>query len=124
VCDNKDFEPVVRKAHRIKPITLGIGDKGFDDEDNHRLLREELGAMSIIPSARPSGWENSSTSPARSRRKNHSAFVARVAIIQAGTVTWSRLVGAVTIQAACRGDSNNPGSPKTRNLTIILRMPF
>jgi hypothetical protein len=47
--DNRDFRPVVMKAHRIKPIRLGIGDKGFDDEDNHVLLREELGAMSIIP---------------------------------------------------------------------------
>ena len=25
--DNRDFEPVVRRAHAIKPIKLGIGDK-------------------------------------------------------------------------------------------------
>ena len=50
--DNRDFRPVVMKAHRIKPIRLGIGDKGFDDEDNHELLRDELGAMSIIPARR------------------------------------------------------------------------
>ena len=47
--DNRDFEPVVRRAHRIKPIGLGIGDKGFDAEKNHELLRDELHAMSIIP---------------------------------------------------------------------------
>ena len=47
--DNVDFEPVVRRAHRVKPIRLGIGDKGYDAERNHELLREELHAMSIIP---------------------------------------------------------------------------
>ena len=47
--DNRDFEPVVRKAQAVKPIKIGIGDKGYDDEDNHELLRDELGAMSIIP---------------------------------------------------------------------------
>jgi hypothetical protein len=48
--DNKDFEPVVRRrAHAIKPIKVGIGDKGFDAEKNHELLRDELHAMSIIP---------------------------------------------------------------------------
>ena len=47
--DNVDFEPVVRRAHRIKPIRLGIGDKGYDAERNHELLREELHAESIIP---------------------------------------------------------------------------
>ena len=35
--DNRDFEPVVRKAHAVKPIRIGIGDKGYDDEDNHEL---------------------------------------------------------------------------------------
>src|ERR1700686_224212 len=47
--DNVDFGPVVRRAHRIKRIKLGIGDKGYDAEKNHELLRDELHAMSIIP---------------------------------------------------------------------------
>jgi DDE family transposase len=47
--DNRDFEPVVRKGHSVKPIRVGIGDMGYDNEDNHALLRDELGAMSIIP---------------------------------------------------------------------------
>jgi hypothetical protein len=47
--DGRDFKPVVKKAHAIKPIKVGIGDKGYDDEKNHEYLRDELGAMSIIP---------------------------------------------------------------------------
>jgi hypothetical protein len=47
--DNRDFKLVVRKAHSIKPIKVGIGDKGYDDEKNHVFLREELHADSIIP---------------------------------------------------------------------------
>jgi hypothetical protein len=47
--DNVDFEPVVRRAHSIRPIKVGIGDKGYDAEKNHELLREELHALSIIP---------------------------------------------------------------------------
>ena len=47
--DNKDFRPVVKRAHRVKRIKVGIGDKGFDSEKNHELLRDELHAMSIIP---------------------------------------------------------------------------
>ena len=39
---------MVRKGHSVKPIKVGIGDKGYDDEGNHELLRDELGAMSII----------------------------------------------------------------------------
>jgi len=38
--DGRDFEPVVRKVHAIKPIKVGIGDKGYDDEKNHEFLRE------------------------------------------------------------------------------------
>ena len=48
--DTIDFPPVVRKAHSVRPIGVGIGDKGYDSERNHRLLREELHAMSVIPS--------------------------------------------------------------------------
>jgi len=47
--DNRDFGPVVRKAHSFKPIRIGIGDKGYDAEKNHELLRDELHAQSIIP---------------------------------------------------------------------------
>jgi len=47
--DNRDFRPVVKKAHAIKPIKVGIGDKGYDDEKDHEYLRDELHAMSIIP---------------------------------------------------------------------------
>ena len=47
--DNLDFRPVVRKACRFRPIEVGIGDKGYDDEKNHVTLREELHAMSVIP---------------------------------------------------------------------------
>ena len=47
--DNRDFRPVVRKAHEVKPIKVGIGDKGYDDEKNREFLREELHAMSVIP---------------------------------------------------------------------------
>ena len=42
--DNGDFKPVVEKAHEIKPIKVGIGDKDYDDEKNHELLRDELDA--------------------------------------------------------------------------------
>ena len=47
--DNRDFTPVVRKAHAVKSIKVGIGDKGYDAEKNHELLRDELHAQSIIP---------------------------------------------------------------------------
>ena len=48
--DTIDFPPVVRKAHSVVPIGMGIGDRGYDSERNHRILREELHAMSMIPS--------------------------------------------------------------------------
>jgi hypothetical protein len=47
--DNRDFKPVVRKGHAVRPIKVGVGDEAYDDEENHELLREELGAKSIIP---------------------------------------------------------------------------
>src|ERR1700730_5221364 len=51
--DTRDFEPVVRKAHSFRPIRVGIGDMGYDSEANHELLRDELHALSIIPSRYP-----------------------------------------------------------------------
>lgn len=47
--DNIDFIPIARKADSFIPIGIGIGDKAFDDEKNHKFLREELHAISIIP---------------------------------------------------------------------------
>ena len=47
--DTRDFPPVVRRAHAIMRIKVGIGDKGYDSEKNHELLRDELHAQSIIP---------------------------------------------------------------------------
>jgi hypothetical protein len=47
--DNIDFIPIARKADSFKPLGIGIGDKAFDDEKNHKFLREELHAISIIP---------------------------------------------------------------------------
>ncbi|MDG6997385.1 MAG: transposase [Nitrososphaerota archaeon] len=47
--DNLDFKPVCKKAHQIKPLRRGIGDKGYDDEKNHEFLRDELHVDSIIP---------------------------------------------------------------------------
>jgi hypothetical protein len=44
-----DFPCVVRRAHSVRPIKIGIGDKGYDSEKNHELLRDELRARSIIP---------------------------------------------------------------------------
>jgi len=46
--DNRDFKLVIRKANSIKPIDVSIGEKGYDDEENHEFLREELHA-DIIP---------------------------------------------------------------------------
>ncbi|MEM3804331.1 MAG: hypothetical protein QXX17_07980 [Conexivisphaerales archaeon] len=38
----------MRKADVIKPIKIGIGDNGYDDDYNNKLLSDELGATSII----------------------------------------------------------------------------
>lgn len=47
--DNKDFIPLVKKSHKIKPVRRGVGDKAYDDEKNHEFLVNELGAECIIP---------------------------------------------------------------------------
>ena len=47
--DNLDFPSIIRNAAWIKPLKLCILDKGYDSETNHKLVREELKANSIIP---------------------------------------------------------------------------
>ncbi len=47
--DQKDFAFVARKTHTIARPNIYLADKGYDAEKNHRLIREELAAFSIIP---------------------------------------------------------------------------
>ena len=49
--DGKDFIPAYKKLSLLdnRKIKLAVGDKGYDDEKNHRFVREQLGAHSIIP---------------------------------------------------------------------------
>jgi IS5 family transposase len=48
--DYKDFVPVVRDAHRRCKLEVILADAGYDSQANHRLVREELGAVSLIKS--------------------------------------------------------------------------
>ena len=50
--DDPQFEPVVRRAHARVPFDCMLVDAGCDSEFSHELVREELGAMSIIPATR------------------------------------------------------------------------
>jgi len=47
--DNRDFPIVARRA--AEAVTLGtiVADRGYDSENNHRLVRETLNANTIIP---------------------------------------------------------------------------
>ena len=45
-----DFRPIVTRTSDILPVSVVIGDKGYDSEDNHSLVREDLHAFSVIPS--------------------------------------------------------------------------
>lgn len=49
--DGKDFIPAYKKLRRHDKCRIkeSIGDKGFDDEKNHRFSREDIGSYSIIP---------------------------------------------------------------------------
>ena len=47
--DTIDFQPLITKTSEILPLSVVIGDKGYDSEDNHVLVREILDAFSVIP---------------------------------------------------------------------------
>jgi hypothetical protein len=46
--DNIDFKPMVTKTAQIKPLSILVADKGYDSEENHVLVRDELNAYSSI----------------------------------------------------------------------------
>jgi hypothetical protein len=48
--DNIDFKPLVKRIANIIPFSVvTAADKAYDSEDNHLLVREQLGAFSVIP---------------------------------------------------------------------------
>jgi hypothetical protein len=48
--DNIDFKPVITKTSEILPLSVVVvGDKGYDSEENHIMVRGKLGAFSVIP---------------------------------------------------------------------------
>jgi hypothetical protein len=49
--DYKDFIPAYKKLSALdsRKVKRSVGDKGYDDEKNHRFIREILGAYCIIP---------------------------------------------------------------------------
>ena len=47
--DNIDFRPIITRTSDILPLSVVVADKGYDSEDNHVLVREELHAFSVIP---------------------------------------------------------------------------
>ena len=47
--DNVDFQPIVTRIAKIKPLSVVVADKAYDSEDNHVLVREKLHGFSIMP---------------------------------------------------------------------------
>jgi hypothetical protein len=48
--DNTDFKPLVKRIANIIPLSVVVtADKAYDSEDNHLLVRAQLGAFSVIP---------------------------------------------------------------------------
>ena len=51
-CDCRSLPDLVDAASGVSPIGLVLADAEFDTEQNHRHIRERLGAHSIIPATR------------------------------------------------------------------------
>jgi hypothetical protein len=47
--DNIDFRLIITKTAEILLLSVVIGDKGYDSEVNHILVREDLHAFSVVP---------------------------------------------------------------------------
>jgi hypothetical protein len=47
--DNIDFKPIITRASNILPLSVVTDDRGYDSEDNHKMVRKGLHAFSIIP---------------------------------------------------------------------------
>ena len=47
--DTIDFKPLIKFGSKFVKVKIVTADKGYDSEENHRFVREEIGAESIIP---------------------------------------------------------------------------
>ncbi|MGA9170238.1 MAG: transposase [Nitrososphaeraceae archaeon] len=57
--DNIDFKPLVKRIANIMPLSVVTADKAYDSEDNHLLVREQLGAsFSVIPARHKERYPN------------------------------------------------------------------
>jgi hypothetical protein len=51
-----DFKPVITKTSEILLLSVVVvGDRGYDSEDNHIMVREKSGTFSVIIPARNEG---------------------------------------------------------------------
>src|SRR5919107_768014 len=56
--DCATLRPLVSAAHEVTPVGLVLADAEFDSERNHRYVRDEIGADSVIPAKRgKAGWK-------------------------------------------------------------------
>lgn len=47
--DNLDFPNIVKNTHKAIKADIYIADKGYDSEENHKIVRDSLNASCIIP---------------------------------------------------------------------------
>ena len=47
--DNIDFRPIITRASNILPLSVVTADKGYDSEEYHLFVIEDLHALSVIP---------------------------------------------------------------------------
>jgi hypothetical protein len=47
--DNIDFKPIITRTSNILPLSVVTADRGYDSEDNHQLVRDDLRALGVIP---------------------------------------------------------------------------
>lgn len=50
--DSATLRPIVARASTVVPVGAVVADAEFDSEQNHRFIRETLGAKSAIPATR------------------------------------------------------------------------
>ena len=47
--DNIDFKPIVKRITGLRKLSVVVSNKGYDSEENHILVRENLNRFCVIP---------------------------------------------------------------------------